>query len=150
MLEALTSWHWLILAVALIIGEMLGAAGFLLGAALAALLVSGLLFLGLLGGWQSQLLWFALLAVVLSFVWYAVYQRMKGKTDTPDLNDRAGQLVGRQFVLQEDLPAGQGRVQIGDTFWRVKAEGSLSAGVTVVVTDAERQVLLLKVVDTNI
>jgi len=144
MLDTLTTWHWLILALLLGVGEMIGAAGFLLGAALAALAVAGLLALELIGGWQQQLTWFALLAVVLSTAWYQVYRRIKGQTDTPDLNDRAGQLIGRQFELTEDLPAGQGRTRVGDTLWRVKADGSLKAGTAVVVTATERQVLIIQ------
>ena len=38
--EAMQFWHWIILAIVLIAGEALGAAGFLLGAVMAALEVA--------------------------------------------------------------------------------------------------------------
>ena len=45
--EAMQFWHWILLAIVLIAGEALGAAGFLLGAVMASLDLPSLLTFGL-------------------------------------------------------------------------------------------------------
>jgi len=149
MFDALTGWHWLILSVLLFSAEALGAAGFLLGGAVAALVVSGAVAMAWLPGWQSQLLTFALMAVLLTLAYFRLFKRTNEKTDRTDLNDRAGQLVGRRIKLTAELQAGQGRTQIGDTFWRVKVvedSDSLREGDSAEIVGAEQQILLIKAV----
>lgn len=144
MLDDLNGWHWLILSALLLIGEMLGAAGFLLGLALSALLVAGLTALQWLVGWQGQLLWFALAGVVFSLAYWKLFRRFNRQSQAPLLNDRAAQLIGRRLELSADLVAGEGRTLIGDTLWRVKAEQPLSAGTVVRVVATEQMVLLIE------
>lgn len=149
MLDDLSSWHWLILAALLLIGEMLGAAGFLLGAALSALLVAGLVALQWLSGWQGQLLWFSLAGIAFSLAYWKLFRRFNHQSQAPLLNDRAAQLIGRQLELSADLVAGEGRTLIGDTLWRVKAEQPLSTGTVVRVVATEQMVLLIEPILTG-
>ena len=53
--NTLTQWHWLILGVLLLILEMLGASGFLIGLAVASLAVAGAVALGVVESWSYQL-----------------------------------------------------------------------------------------------
>jgi len=149
MFETLTGWHWLILSVLLFSAELLGAAGFLLGGAVAALLVAGAVALDWLTGWQMQLLSFALLSILLTLAYLRLFKSTNEKTDRSDLNDRAGQLVGRHIQLTAPLTAGQGRTQIGDTLWRVKVvdgTDALTAGDNAEIVGTEQQVLLIRAV----
>ena len=139
----LNHWHWLILVLLLLAGEAMGASGFLLGAAGAA---ATLVVLNLIGNdlsWQTQISVFAAVAVVLSWRYWKQFKSFNEKTDQPELNDRAMQLVGRTLTLAKDLEGGEGKEQIGDTFWRVRAESNLSAGTQVKVTGAQDRVLLI-------
>ena len=65
------------------------------------------------------------------------------KSDQPDLNRRADQLIGRVLLLEEAIEAGRGKVRVGDTLWL--AEGAdLPAGTRVRVTGVRRDALLVE------
>ena len=49
------------------------------------------------------------------------------------------------MVLDQNLPGGHGRVQIGDTKWKVRANQTLEAGVTVKVIGSEGMTLLIDI-----
>ncbi len=142
-LSDLTHWHWLILATVLLIAEVSGAAGFLLGLAAAALLLAVMLVMEWVSDWQHQLLWFALFGVVFTLLYWMLFRKFNRSTTAPLLNDRAAQLIGRRIVLADALEAGEGRVVIGDTFWKVRSTSDLAAGTRVEVTGSEGMVLLI-------
>jgi inner membrane protein len=98
--------------------------------------------LGLAGGWllsrgELQGWWYlaagvALLIadVVIDVVWA---HPSVSKSDQPDLNRRAAQLVGRSLVVEEAIEGGRGKVRVGDTLWPVEGP-DLPAGAHVTVT----------------
>lgn len=147
MLDAITTWHWLTLAVVLLILEVLGTSGFLLGIAFAALVMSGLTALDMLPAWQHQLLLFSLLTVVFTLLYWKVFRRFNDRSAEPLLNDRAAQLIGRRLVLEERLVGGQGRIKVGDTLWKAVADEELEAGTTVEVCGSEGMTLKLCVLN---
>jgi len=59
----------------------------------------------------------------------------QGNTDQPLLNRRSEQMIGRTATLTEPIRDGRGRVQLGDTLWRVSGP-DLPAGTRVRVTGA--------------
>ena len=78
--------------------------------------------------------------VLIDFVWA---HPSISKSDQPDLNRRADQLVGRVLLLEEAIEAGRGKVRVGDTLWL--AEGAdLPAGTRVKVTGVRRDALLVE------
>jgi len=62
------------------------------------------------------------------------------KSDEPDLNQRAAQLVGRILVLADAIEGGRGRVQVGDTLWQVEGP-DLPRGTEVKVAAAKATLL---------
>jgi membrane protein implicated in regulation of membrane protease activity len=109
---------------------------------------------GLVGGWQitqgDRSGWWLVGAgaamlvadVVIDFVWA---HPSVTKSDQPDLNRRAEQLIGRVLLLEEAIEGGRGKVRVGDTLWL--AEGSeLPAGTRVKVTGVRRDALLVEAV----
>ena len=142
-LDSLQFWHWFILAIILIASETLGSGGFLIGIAIAAILTGILDWFAPGLSWQLKLAVFAFLAVVLTFIYWRFLKPFNQRTDNPDINDRVAQLVGRILVLQESLPAGPGRLQIGDTLWRVETDSELARGTKVVISGSRGMVLLL-------
>ncbi|MGB0468584.1 MAG: NfeD family protein [Pontibacterium sp.] len=144
MFDALTTWHWLILAVLMLILEMLGAAGFLLGISVAAFMLSALVALDVLPAWQHQLLWFSLLAVVFTLFYWKVFRRFNTHSEEPLLNNRAAQLVGRKLVLDAPLIGGQGRIKVGDTLWKAQADTDLEAGTQIEIFESEGMTLKVR------
>ena len=135
-LTEINAYHWIALGLILFAAEALGAAGFLLGTAAAALVV-GLLALVLPGlGVATEFVLFAVIATAASLLYIKVFR--DEQEATPDeLNHRAESLIGTEFELSEDLHAGDGRVQIGDTFWHVHTDADLLRGVRVRVVSAD-------------
>jgi membrane protein implicated in regulation of membrane protease activity len=65
------------------------------------------------------------------------------KSDQPDLNRPAVQLVGRVLVVAEAIDGGRGKVRVGDTLW--PAEGpDVPAGTDVRVIAAKATVLVVE------
>jgi membrane protein implicated in regulation of membrane protease activity len=109
---------------------------------------------GLVGGWQiaqgERSGWWLVGAgaamlvadVLIDFVWA---HPSISKSDQPDLNRRAEQLVGRVLLLEEAIEGGRGKVRVGDTLWL--AEGAdLAAGTRVKVTGVRRDALQVEAV----
>ncbi len=143
MFTSLTPYHWIALGLLLLTAEMLGASGFLLGAAAAAfgLAVIAWFVPDLAVAWQ--LTTYAIAAVVATIVYFQLFRDAQAEPARPLLNKRANRLVGHRFKLEEDIELGSGRVQIGDTMWKVESETPLEAGTLVEVVGTRRMALVI-------
>ncbi|WP_281645756.1 NfeD family protein [Parendozoicomonas sp. Alg238-R29] len=137
----LQPWHWVVLCFLLLGLEALGAGGFLLGAAVAAILQALILWLLPDMSWAWQFGCFGVATIIFTLGWWVLFRKPGYNSEEPLLNNRAAQMVGRIVVLDQNLPGGHGRVQIGDTKWKVQAERTLDAGTTVIVTGSEGMTL---------
>ena len=138
---ALQPWHWLIVVFLLLGAEALGAGGFLLGSAMAALVVSLWLWLAPELIWPLQLMIFGVGSLIFSVAYWKLFRKVNDKSDNPKLNNRASQLIGRTVALKEDLPAGQSKLQLGDTLWTVESAALVPKGRTVQVVGYQGMVL---------
>lgn len=133
-------WHWLVIAGALLLIEVLAPSFFFLWMAVAASVVALVLWLVPGLDWQYQLLIFSILSVV-SIVLFRRYQRANPEvTDQPTLNRRGEQYIGRSFTLQEAIVNRDGVLKIDDTSWRISG-GDLPAGTRVTVTGVNGVIL---------
>ncbi|MBL4798575.1 MAG: NfeD family protein [Oleispira sp.] len=136
--EQLSQWHWFIFGLLLLVGEALGASGFLLGSAVAALLMGVIVWIGASVtdsgmGWQVQVLLGAALSVIFSLLCWRFFHA----------DQQTAQLVGRKLVLENDIQF-EGRIQIGDTFWKVVADVPLNAGDHIEVIRADATTLTIQ------
>lgn len=137
------AWGWVILATILMAAEILAPGYFLiwLGAAAA---VTGIIFLLAPGPWQIQLAVFAVLSLISLYGWFKVMKASNGTaSDKPDLNRRLEAMVGREFVLDEPIQAGRGRVRVADSVWLVTGP-DLASGARVRVTGIEGAMLVVE------
>ena len=141
--ETMQFWHWIILAIVLIALEILGATGFLLGTVMAAFELALISYIWPDLSWQKQLGLFAILSIACSVWFWYRFKSFSQDTDHPKLNDRAAQLIGREFALTQQMTGGQGKMQVGDTLWRVESETNLPVGTQVKVTGSRDMVLLI-------
>ena len=147
-LDQLNQWHWFILGLILLIGEAFGAAGFLLGAAFGALITGVLVSISpaiVDGGmlWRSQVLTDAALSIVCSLLYWRYFRADLQDSDRPELNHKTSQYIGRKLTLKTDIDF-EGRIQIGDTFWKVKSDDTLKEGDKVEVIDSDTNTLFIK------
>lgn len=135
LLNSLTYWHWLAFGLALLAAELLGAAGYLLWLGISALLVGGLLtFIPM--SWQLQWVSFGVFSLVTTWLWWRKqFKKDKTLDDTRNLNQKEKQLIGQVITLDSDIPAGRGRIRVGDTTWSAYSEHEIKAGSAVVITE---------------
>lgn len=143
-LSSIQPWHWLIVGFLFLGLEALGTGGFMLGTALAGLLLALVLWLVPELDWAWQLVWFGAASLVFTVAYWKLFRRVNEQSDHSQLNNRAAQLIGRVVEVSEPLPHGQGRVQIGDTLWKVQATESIEAGTQVIVIGADGMTLLIE------
>lgn len=143
----LGAWNWMILGFVLLALEILLPGVFLLWIGIAAIL-TGLVSLQLSGWeswtWQSQAILFVVLSLISAYLGHRVAGSRRSRSDQPLLNQRGAQLVGRTATLAEPIRDGRGRVQLGDTLWRVSGP-DLPAGTRVKVVGAAANELELVV-----
>ncbi|MBT3048207.1 MAG: NfeD family protein [gamma proteobacterium symbiont of Ctena orbiculata] len=133
-------WHWLILAVVLMILEVFSPGAFLLWMGLAAAVVGLLMLLLPELGWQMQILIFAILSVLIIVLVRAFLQRRPIETDQPHLNRRGEQYIDRTFTLQEPIVNGEGKIHVDDSTWKINGE-DCPAGTRIRITGVEGVVL---------
>ncbi len=148
-INALGGWFWISVGLLLLSAEALGAAGFLLGAALSGLVVGIVVLLFPKLHWHLQFMLFGANTLILSVVYWKYFRRFNEQTDRPLLNNRAAQMIGRRFNLSEAVSNGFGRVQVGDTLWKVTCDQDLEAGTTVEVTGVDGTTLVIRAVDPD-
>ena len=118
-LETLAYWDWFIAALAVVILEIFAPGAVFLWLGIAAGVVGAVVFLVPELDWKWQFTMFAVLSVV-SIVGSRRYlKRRPLATDHPDLNRRGAQYVGRDFVLDDAVVNGRGRMRVDDGIWTV-------------------------------
>ena len=141
-LSQLDYWHWLILAVLLMILEVFSPGAFLLWLGLAAGAVGLLLLVFPDLSWQVQFILFALFSIITIFAVRAFLQRRPIETDQPHLNRRGEQYLERTFTLDEPIINGEGKIRVDDSTWKINGE-DCPAGTRVKVTGVQGVVLLV-------
>lgn len=137
-ISELGPWNWVVFGLVLLGLEIFAPGVYLLWVGIAALIVGAaslLLWESAFWGWQVQVLLFLILSLLSAYVGRKVVASRQGNTDQPLLNRRSEQMIGRTATLTEPIRDGRGRVQLGDTLWRVSGP-DLPAGTRVRVTGA--------------
>ncbi len=68
-------------------------------------------------GFTAQLAWFAAFVLGFVFLWKAYLKKNPLKTESPHLNDKMEQMIGKTGHVVEAIIGGKGRVSVGDTTW---------------------------------
>jgi hypothetical protein len=146
-LDGASPWWWIALALGLGAVEMLTFTYFMLWLALAAFTVGiGLAVFPSMPG-TSQLLTFALLAILYSAVGWAYVRRRQPKDAHPGLNRRSEAMVGRQAVVTEAFSAGVGWVELDGVRWRARLANGAPApeiGATMSIAAADGMTLVVE------
>lgn len=118
--EALDAhWHWLAIGLVLAAAEMAIPGVFLIWLAGAAL-VTGALTWALPLGIATQVVIFAVLAIVSVFTGKRYLAANPIESADPKMNDRGARLVGETVVVTHAIDGGNGRVKQGDSEWLAK------------------------------
>jgi len=140
-------WNWMVLGLVLLILEIMAPGVFLLWIGIAALIVGAItlaLWSSAFWVWQVQVVLFLVLSLVAAYYGKKIMDGRNEVSDLPLLNQRGAQMIGRTATLSEPIREGRGRIQLGDTLWRVSGP-DLPAGARVRVVKAAEQDLELVV-----
>ncbi len=138
--EIFGPWGWMIAGILLCAAEMLAPGMFMLWIGLAALATGMTLFAVPLGfAWAAIL--FGVFAVISLLLGRKFYGSRGVEGDRPFLNKRAEALIGRAYVLDQAITAGEGRIRVNDSTWRVRG-ADMAPGTRVKVTGIEDGVVL--------
>ncbi|MEZ8102429.1 NfeD family protein [Vibrio bivalvicida] len=144
LLDSINHWHWLAFGLTLLAFELLGTAGYFLWLGLSALIVGALLTL-IPMSWQLQWIAFAAFALMTTWLWWRRQFKSDKKSDANrELNQKSKQLVGQIIRLDEDFPAGKGRLKVGDTTWSAQSVSTINAGQQVEITKVNGIILTIK------
>lgn len=129
----MTPWlAWMILAVALGVGEIVVPGVFLIWIAIAAAITGALAFVAPLAV-PGQVLVFALLCLASVYLGRRWYRDNPVASSDPLLNDRAARLIGRNVTVVEAIVNGEGRVRVDDGTWTALGpDAPVGAQLTVV------------------
>ena len=143
-LSEISAWHWASLGIILLIMEILGTAGFLIGSAIAAFLMAAVISIVPDLNWKWQLAIFSSTAITFSIIYLKRFANFNEDSDQPNLNNRAAQHIGKRYTLNEAIVNGHGRIQVGDTFWKVSCDEELQSSTSIEVTGIDGMTLIVK------
>ena len=149
LIQQLEAWHWFTLGVVLLVAEIFGAGGYLLGLAIAAFFSAATLVLAPKLGWQWQLMLYAVFSAVATLVYFKRFRRFNEQTDKPNLNQPLVRQVGKVGKVIE-VQGKQGKLQLGDAIWAYKTEDSgIKVGDHVEITDTDSMTLVIIKAETS-
>lgn len=155
-LDGITLWHWLGLALILLgLEVMLGTFDLLWisGAAFLTTVWAALPLPAGLTGWEVEAIIFAVSAVILLVLGRTVFGglRNRSNTDRPDLNQRGKSMIGKTGTAMTDFAGGEGRIRVGDTTWLASAAhgGVIRAGMVVRVKDVDGTILSVELIENG-
>lgn len=131
-------WNWMVIGFILLVLEIMVPGVFLLWIGIAALITGAVSLLIWDAGfwvWEMQVVVFLILSLICAYVGKQIVWSHRRDTDQPMLNQRGEQMIGRTATLTEPIREGRGRIQLGDTLWRVSGP-DLPVGSRVRVTGA--------------
>ena len=148
-LAEISSWHWASLGIVLLVLEILGTAGFLIGTAIAAFLMSAIIAMAPDLDWKWQLAIFSTASIIFSIIYLKRFANFNENTDQPNLNNRAAQHIGKRYTLKDAIINGQGKIQVGDTFWKITCDDDLAAATQIEVTAIDGMTLIVQAVNNE-
>ncbi|WP_419420312.1 NfeD family protein [Legionella sp. D16C41] len=134
-------WHWLALALLLIIAETLGANGLLIALGMAAA-ITGLFTWLFTISWQWQLINFSLFSILFAIAWWIIIKKKIAKEPSL-INKPFHTMLDKTVTLVEPIKNGRGMIRINDAPWFVRGP-DLPAGTKVKIVAIEGTVMVVE------
>lgn len=139
----LTPWHWLSIAVAMLVLEMFSGTVYLLWISFSAA-ITALLMWAFDLGWEAQVALFTIASILSVIVWHQYDKKRDKSSPRPTLNKRGHQYIGRTFQLSHAIENGVGKINVDDSSWKVRGDDA-PIDTKVKVTDIDGTVLIVEI-----
>lgn len=139
-LNHLNYWQWWLLGLLFVVLEVFAPGAFFLWMGIASGVVGFILLLAPSLGWQYQFIVFSIFFIVGIATWRLYLLKHSTQTGRPSLSHRGEQYVGRCFILEYPIVDGIGKIQVGDSCWKIRGE-DCEAGCRIRVTSVDGAIL---------
>lgn len=144
LLESMNATRWGLLGIGLVGLELVTGTTYILWPAVAALVMSALVFFLPLS-WELQFVLFFILSIVLLVVGHLYLRPLMKSGEPSDLNDPGRTMLGRRVIAFTDFENGHGRVTVGDTQWKSSTDSAdPKIGDALVITGVAGATLLVE------
>jgi len=140
MINIVEDWHWWVLGTLLLVMSSLGRSSLLILLGIAGVVVGFLLTLDPFLPIKDQLGIFAVLSVTLVLIGQFILKPHERKQREDRVRDVGRKLVGRTFILGEDLTDGVGTIKHDGEVWTIEGR-DMRKGTEVRVISARGEVL---------
>jgi inner membrane protein len=107
---------------------VLGISGPLLFIALACIATGLMITLGLISGWNIELLMVGMFAALSTFVLWKPLKRFQNATSAPDTSS---DMIGRDLLVTFEVGRDQGRVSYSGIEWQARLDSSLAEPIAI-------------------
>ncbi|MCF6326561.1 MAG: NfeD family protein [Devosiaceae bacterium] len=114
------AWSWIVGGLVLLAIELIAPGGVFVWLGGAAVLTGLFTLVNSALPLPFQFAIFGALSLLALMGWIAVRRRALSKTDSPFLNRRAERHMGKEGFLSEPIVGETGRMELGDSVWRVR------------------------------
>lgn len=129
------SYGWWVLSLLLIAAEVVAPGYFLLWIGLAAAVMGVLMFIVPGLAFLVQAIIFAVLSVLICYVyWKYIRPATELRDDQPLLNRKGARMIGRHVSVVEPIVNGRGKVKIGDSVWLAEGDDKPVGSVVEVIS----------------
>ena len=139
----LTYWVWLIAGLVMVVIELLAPFAFFLWLGVSAFVTAGIVLLMPELSWQVQWIIFSILSVISVVLSRRYLKARLQETDSPNLNRRAEQYIGRTVKLCEPIENGLGKASIDDSRWQVRGP-ALGEGASVTIVGVDGAIFIVE------
>ncbi len=137
-------YNWLILGAILLIVEVASFTLLCFWLSIAAFVMAAISYISPNLSLTTQLFIFAAIAILSVVIWHRLFKKAQDNMGDAQMNNRATRYIGRTAMLVEPIENGMGKIQIEDSFWRVKCDTDLPNGSTVKIIDNKDVILIVK------
>ena len=139
----MTYWVWLIAGLVMLVIELAAPIAFFLWLGVSAIATGAVVALFPDMSWQLQAILFSVLSVISLVTSRRYLKKRLEQSESPNLNRRAEQYIGRTVKLCEPIENGFGKAAIDDSRWQVKGP-TLPVGSAVVITGVDGAVFVVE------
>lgn len=123
--------------------EVIGANGYLLCSAVAAIITGFIVWLFSID-WQWQGFLFSFMAIIVLWLFNKWFKSVKKTFPEPFVNKRSQQFIGRKFIVENSLVNCSGSVRVNDSIWPIRANNNIVSGVEVEVFKVDGITLIIR------